>query len=124
MMLDPVGSVPGAVRKATLCEIEPAAQVQVTVPPTAMVTLVGANAMFGPTVIPAVIGGTVAVLVNVTGEPVRVARAVSVWVPELSPSVRTVAAMPSAPLAGAVSETEPPPVPATQCTVKPPTGFP
>src|SRR5690348_4225137 len=59
-----------------------------------------------------------------TGDPVSVADAVSVWVPSVLPRVRIVEAMPDALVTGAVSDTEPPPVPATQRTLKLPTALP
>src|SRR5215472_6557329 len=80
--------------------------------------------MPGPTVTPAVAGGTVAVLVNVTGDPVSAARAVSVCGPPLSPRVRSEEAMPLAFDTGTESDIEPPPVPTTQWIVKPGTAFP
>src|SRR2546425_3100373 len=109
------GSVPGPVSHVTLCETSPLAPVQVTLPPAAMVTLVGLK-LFPPcpTVTLAVRGAVVAVAVNTTGEPVSpLTSAVSVFVPPLGPSVRGTQAPPLLPVTGDVDETDPPPSPTT-----------
>ncbi len=96
----------------TLCESDIAAQVHVTVPPTATVSTAGfdeplrplVNTIPAPTVTAAVIGTVTAVAWNVTGEPVSpVLVAVMVLLPAVPPSVTVAWAVPVAsvgPLAG------------------------
>jgi hypothetical protein len=113
------GSVPGAVSHVTLCETPPLAQVQVTLPPAAIVTLVGLK-LFPPlpTVTLAESGAVTAVAVNTTGDPASpFTFAVSVWVPALGPSVRVTEATPVPSVTGDMDETAPPPFPTTQVTV-------
>jgi hypothetical protein len=126
MVVEFGGSVPpvGAVSHVTLCEMSPLAQVQVTLPPAAMVTLVGLKLLPPcPTVTLALSGAVTAVAENATGDPVSpVTFAVSVWVPALGPSVRVTDATPVLPVTGDVDDTDPPPLPTTQVTEIP--GFP
>src|SRR6266498_1935159 len=69
---------------------------------------------------------TVAVMVKVTvvGVPLRVAVAVVVWVPGVTPSVRVVVAWPLTSVEDEVGLTEPPPDAAAQSTRTPDTGLP
>jgi hypothetical protein len=116
------GSVPGAVSHVTLCWTVPLAQVQVTLPPAAMVTLDGLKLLPpDPTVTLAVSGAVTAVAVNPMGVS-GFTFAVSVFVPALGPRVRVTEATPLLPVIGDIDETDPPPVPTTQVTETP--GFP
>ncbi|HEY6854371.1 MAG TPA: hypothetical protein VI139_08985 [Gemmatimonadales bacterium] len=126
MMAEFVGSVPGAVSHCTPCDREAGAQVHVTVPPTAIVTLSGANTIPGPTVTPAVRGAVVMVAVKVTGDPESdgVEVAVTVSGPGLEPSVCVVTATPLTPVEFDVGLLDPPPATTAQVTVTPLTGFP
>src|SRR5216683_7630426 len=128
MLPEPAGSVPpvGAESHVTLWVTDPAAQVQVTLPPTAMVTLAGLKLLPpDPTVTLAVSGAVTAVALNTTGEPVSpFTFAVSVWVPALGPRVRVTEATPLLPVTGDIDDTEPPPLPTTHVTVTPAFPFP
>src|SRR5687768_11355678 len=108
----------------TLCEVAPLPQVQVTVSPARMVTLLGVKKL-SPTVTSAVPSGVDAIAVNVSGEPVAPSRiAVAVWGPTLVPSVHVVLAMPLASVTAVAGFTAAPSSSVSQVTFDPGKGSP